>query len=102
MANYAHILKYNSSKLHHLCLKSQQIRILDSMLKEYIAHPLNLHFIVANIRDNCVVIEFSSANWATNARFLLPDMLKIVQNKYPDISKIEWYIHPDNVIGKKN
>ncbi len=100
MTNYAHILKSSNSRLHNICLKSQQIQSLNSMLKEYVAYPLNAHFLVANIRNNCVVLEFSSATWATRARFMLPEILEIVKSKYQDIQEIEWYVHPNNVIGK--
>ena len=69
------------------------------MLKEYIAYPLNQHFIVANVRNNSLILEFASATWATNARFMFDDMLQIAKNKFQDIEKIEWYVHPNNIVA---
>lgn len=94
MNKFNHVLDHKGTKLRNICVKSQQINTLNSILHSQIPSPLRNHFKVANIRENCLVLEFTSAVWATKARFILQEIIDIAQTKFSNIDKVNWYIKP--------
>ena len=94
MNNFSHVLNDKNSKLNNICLKSQQIIALNKIYRKYITDPIKDQFTVANIRDNCLILEFSSAAWATKGKFIYDKLLEIAKKEFHNIEKIDLYIKP--------
>ncbi|MFU8797515.1 MAG: DUF721 domain-containing protein [Gammaproteobacteria bacterium] len=78
---------------------SQKIALLDSLtalLKKNLPSPLQKHCQVANLRDNCLIIMTDSAAWATQIRFLTPDLLKCLKQtpELYNLRTLEFYVDP--------
>ncbi len=94
MNNFSHVLGHKTSKLNSICLKSQQIITLNKIFKLALTDPIRDQFRVANIRNNCLILEFSSAAWATKGIFISDHLLKIARKEFANIEKIDSYIKP--------
>ncbi len=54
------------------------------------------HCRVANLREQCLIIEVESAAWLMQLRFQIPALLKTLRKnaELRDLKEIKWYIQP--------
>jgi len=79
----------NPSGLLHLILKhSSSIQRIDQIFRASLPPPLEQHCCVANLRDKTLIIHADSSLWATNLRYLTPEILRCWHNN-PTMSIIE-------------
>ncbi len=70
-----HILKNESKTLHNLFKKLDQLHELNRVFALYVEAGIVSHCQVANLQNNCLIVIVDSANWATQLRFLIPDVI---------------------------
>ena len=77
--------------LHYLMKIANLLeQVLDVQLQPYIR--------VANLKGDCLIVETTSAVWATALRYRIPTLLTKLQ-QYAELShlrKIDYYIQPDS------
>ena len=90
------LLNSGRGTLSILHRKVAQLDKLTALLKNNLSEPLRHHCQVANFRDNCLVIMTDSAAWATQIRYLTPELLEQLQ-RYPELKYVRTlrcYIDP--------
>jgi hypothetical protein len=90
------LLTHGRGTLSILKRKVVQLDKLTALLKNSLSEPLRHHCQVANLRDNCLVIVTDSSAWATQIRYLTPDLLKQLQcySELKHIRTLRCYIDP--------
>jgi hypothetical protein len=76
--------------------KVAQLDKLTALLKNSLNDPLRQHCQVANLKDDCLVIMVDSAAWATQIRYLTPDLLKQLKRspELQHVRTLHCYIDP--------
>lgn len=89
------LVKSNSS-LNNIFKKLSEIESLQQLWQTYVPDNLRAYTKVANFRDDCLVIAAASAAWATELRFILPQMLQSlrVDGKLYQLRSITFYVDP--------
>lgn len=74
--------------------KIEYLKQLNSLLQKYLPIDMAQHAMVANKRQNVLIIALDSAAWATKFRFIIPELLKKFSQsaELKGIQTIEWYI----------
>lgn len=85
------------SMLGFIQKKVDALKKINQLWQTEISTDLAQHSRVANFREDCLVIELSSAVWATRLHYLVPELTKklLVYPQLRLLKKIEWYIQPD-------
>ena len=99
----SHALSQDNQNLAHILEQVVHLKRLDEFLKSFLEKPLGNYCRVANLRDGCLIIEVDSAAWATQLRYLTPDLLNALRSKgkMPQLRSIKTYIHPTSVKEEK-
>lgn len=90
------ILQGENTSLNTIMQKVQIITHLNTLWQNAIDENLINHSRVANLREDCLVIEVDSAAWLMRLRYRLPDLLTKLR-QYPELNHlrtIDWYIQP--------
>lgn len=69
----------SSGRLQRLIKQAQALQVLEDRLSEHLPPLLKLHCKVAAIHDDVLVMNASSAAWATRLRYLAPSLLRLLQ-----------------------
>jgi hypothetical protein len=95
--SFEQMLHHQSAELNNIYAKIQQLQRLQEQWELFL--PLNLqpYCRVANFRDGCLIIAVASAAWATQLRYVLPDMLQSLRSQggLYQLCSISHYIEPD-------
>ncbi len=75
MSRSTHILQHQNDIMKRLHTKVQKISELNQIVQKTMPDPLREHCQVANFNHDCLVIEVDDPAWATQLRFLIPDLL---------------------------
>ncbi len=91
------LVNSDAMQLTGLFKKIQQLESLKKLWQIYVPTNLRAYTKVANYRDDCLVISVASAAWATELRFILPDMLQILrkEGKLYQLRSISFYVDPE-------
>ena len=83
------------NSLKHLVSKAKQITAADEALQAFLPGDLAAHCHVMNITENALVIKVDSAAWATQLRYLTPDLLIALQRaKMGTLTTIRYRVRP--------
>lgn len=82
------VIQQAGDELGQLIDKSLYLQTISQILHEHLHRPLNEHCQVANLQDNCLIIIAESAAWATQLRYLAPELIKQLQ-AIPDLKHVE-------------
>lgn len=76
--------------------RARQLRKLTQSLQKMVDAPLNQHIVVANIRDNIMIVGADSAVWHTRVRYLAPLILEQMQrlSGLEELRGIEFRVQP--------
>ena len=98
-----HALRQKSEVLSPILDRIDHLTKLNAFIKDYLEEPLVNYCRVANFRDGCLVIETDSAVWATQLRYLTPDLLNALRSKgnMPQLRSIKTHIQPSEVSEAK-
>lgn len=91
------ILNRQAGELRQIQQKLQQLQLLQQKLDHCIPDTFKPYCRVANYRDGCLIIAVSSAAWATQLRYAIPDLLQLLrtQAELYDLCSINTYIDPN-------
>lgn len=78
----------SSGRLSRLCNHIQMLRGLQTKLRDYLEPPLNEHVIVADYRQDTLVIHTDSSAWAERTRYRTPDILVLFKDDLPGIRTV--------------
>lgn len=86
----------NNSSLNNIFKKLSELESLQQLWQTYVPANLRAYTKVANYRDDCLVIAAASAAWATELRFILPQMLQTLRTagKLYQLRSITFYVDP--------
>ena len=70
-----HILKNDGKTLKGLFQKVDQLREFNRIFAQYAEPGIVAHCKIANLQNNCLIVIVDSGSWATQLRFLIPDLL---------------------------
>ncbi len=82
------ILKNENSIIAELYRRGLIIHQLDQKLKEILDPACRLHFELANIREDIIVLLVDTSAWATRLRYNIPAILDIC-HKQPELDSIK-------------
>jgi len=88
MKNIASLLTPGKSQLGKIIEKTDHIQKLTAILHSCLEEPLKSYCLAANLQDGCLTIRTESAVWATQLRYLTPDLLKQLC-EYPEFRSIQ-------------
>ncbi len=90
------LVKSKSSQLNNLFKKLTELESLQQLWQVHVPDNLRAYTKVANYRDDCLVIAVASAAWATELRFISPQMLQSlrVDGKLYQLRSISFYVDP--------
>lgn len=88
MKNIASLLTPSKSQLGKIVEKTEHIQKLTAILHSYLEEPLKSYCQAANFQDGCLTISTESAVWATQLRYLTPDLLKQLC-EYPEFRGLQ-------------
>lgn len=90
------VLNHQASELGHIYQKLQQLQLLQGKLDQCLPDTFKPYCRVANYREGCLVIGVSSAAWATQLRYAIPDLLQLLRTQAGlyDLCSISTYIDP--------
>ena len=91
------LVNSDAMQLTDLFKKIQQLESLQKLWQIYVPDNLRAYTKVANYRDDCLVIAVVSAAWATELRFILPQMLELLrkEGKLYQLRSISFYVDPE-------
>lgn len=91
------VLSCDGGQLQGMLSKIKQLQAIEGVLKHQLDPALALHCRVANFRNGTLVIEVDSAAWATQIRYLTPDLLSVLRSEggLHNLRAIKSYIHPE-------
>jgi len=91
-----HALAQGNKGFQDIIAKVQHLKALDKMLKQCLDDQLAAHCRVANLNKGSLVIEADSGAWATQLRYLSPEILSFMRStgRQYSLRSIRTYIHP--------
>jgi hypothetical protein len=75
--------------LNQLFQQSQLLKQLEQTLYTQLPTPLNQHCHIANLRGKVLIIHTDSALWATQLRYLIPELINQWQQDISPLSAID-------------
>lgn len=90
----------SSDRLSQICNHIEKINELQIILLENLDSPLNEHVIVADIRQQTLVLHTDSAAWAAKLRYLTPELLKAFKSDTPRIRTIRIKVMPPDSLNQ--
>lgn len=78
----------SSGRLSRLCNHIQLLGRLQTKLRDYLDPPLNEHVIIADYRENTLVIHTDGSAWAERTRYRTPDILVLFKDDLPGIRTV--------------
>lgn len=67
--------------LQHIFKTIEKIDIANSLVKEYLPEELKSCCIVTNLRQNVLVLAVSDGVWASQLRYQLPELLRVLRKE---------------------
>ena len=71
----------NKNMVGDLLKHANYIQQLQSKLHEYLGPPLNTHCILANHKNDILILHADSPTWAAKLRYLTPDILSYMHQQ---------------------
>lgn len=102
MKSFRQLMANPSGVLSGLLQHSKTIKRLDKIFQASLAAPLNQHCYVANFREKTLVVHTDSSIWATQLRYMAPELLLQWQqdSTMPRIDKLEVRVRPLKTVKK--
>ena len=96
---FNHFVHNNSEQLNNIFNKLRQLESFQKLWLTFVPENLRAYTKVANYRDDSLVIAVASAAWATELRFILPQMLQTLrmEGKIYQLRSISFYVDPEFV-----
>jgi hypothetical protein len=74
----AHIKQYLNNKLSNIYKHTQKIQEIDAMVKPFLPHDLKKHTTATSFQQGILCLG-CNAQYATNLRFFMPELIKILR-----------------------
>lgn len=96
MKKVDHLLKSDNSLLEGYFHAVKRLTTLNKLLKKQLPILLQSHCQVANYQAGCLSIQTDNAAWATQLRYILPDIQKKLETlpEFKDLKTISYFIAP--------
>jgi hypothetical protein len=93
------ILTQENSTLGQILAKVQFLQSLTQHLREFVAPSIGQHCCVANLRDNCLIIQVTNAAVATHLQYQSTELLSKFRTKgnLPSLANIKVIIRPSSL-----
>lgn len=99
--NLSTVFEQNSG-LTALISKAKRLLEINHYFREILADPnLSQHCNIANSHQGTLIIFIDSAAWRLKLQFLQQQLLSQLQEKYPEIKKLEFRLNPINLPQEK-
>lgn len=91
MESVSKLLKKTQTPLQRITQRCHVLKQIDKILQQTIPSPLNEHCHIANLRHTTLVMHVDSSLWASQLRYLLPNLMEQWQQEtnLPEIEKVE-------------
>jgi len=91
MESVSKLLKKTQTPLQRITQRCQVLKQIDTILHQTIPHPLSEHCHIANLRHTTLIMHADSALWASQLRYLLPNLMEQWRNErhLPEIQKVD-------------
>lgn len=84
------------SRLAQIIDKVHDLQHFQTLVNDYLPSPLDQHCQVANYQQGCLSLAVDSASWATQLRFLLPDLQAKLQSTQAlrNLKRLDYLVLP--------
>lgn len=92
-----------NSLLENYTRTANYIMALTDKVRQHLPKPLQLHCQVANYRDGILIVQTDNAAWATQLRYILPEVQTRLQT-YPEfkaLNSIRYFVRPAKNAAEK-
>lgn len=78
-----HILKNDGKTLGNLLQKVARLEELTHIFSQHVTPNIISHCKITSVQNNCLIVLVDSANWATQLRFYIPELLPRLRQHHP-------------------
>lgn len=98
------LIRNSDTLLDNYVQIAQQLSALNALLKTVLPVTVRNHCQIANYRDGCLIIQATNAAWATQLRYLIPDIQVKLQAipQFKDVQTIRYFVAPATAITVAN
>ncbi len=99
-----HILNNEGKSLANLLKKVEQLNQFNRIFAQYLDPNIAAHCKIANLQNNCLIVIVENGSWATQLRFLIPDLI-VKLNQHPHLQMVKAICcktRPDPNLEKSN
>ncbi|MCK4869648.1 MAG: DUF721 domain-containing protein [Gammaproteobacteria bacterium] len=89
------LLNSKTGQLHKLIHQTEELQHLDRLFRQTLDNELGGHCHVSKFDGTHMILVVDNANWATNLRYGLPDIIKTlrVQPEFKGLKKINYKVN---------
>ena len=97
-------MQFCSTYLSQIINKVKTLQKCNHLFKDYLDTELATHCEIANLNDNCLIVNVDSAAWLTRLRYLQHELLvKLRQDPvFSQVDLIRWHVQPKHYDGTTN